>query len=207
MRNELYGVYLAALTVSMLTPGPALLQALTLGLRHGPRPVAFVALGNVCVMVVQVSLVLSGLNLLASRPDVLQLAALGGAGYLGYLGWKIWRASAPILGEERLPPSSRPALRALFLQGVLLAAANPKAWGSLAALLPRFAAEEAVNATTLVLLAGPIAVLAFGGMLAYAACGAWLSRLLTSPRAMRRFYRGVAVTLWLCAGWFAAWPQ
>lgn len=206
MTNELYGVYLAALTVGMLTPGPAMLQALTLGLRHGPRPVIAVALGNVCVAVLQVALVLSGLNLLATRPDLLQLAALAGAGYLAFLGWKIWRASAPHAGMEQTN-TPRPALAALFAQGALVAATNPKAWGSLAALLPRFAGEEAVTGTTLALLAGPIAILAFGGMLAYAVCGAWLSRLLASPRAMRRFFRGVAAILWLCAGCFAAWPQ
>ena len=54
MHIPTYAAYLAALTASMLTPGPAMLQALTLGMRHGCRPVAFVALGNVCATLAQI---------------------------------------------------------------------------------------------------------------------------------------------------------
>jgi len=207
MQNELYGVYLAALTVGMLTPGPAMLQALTLGVRHGPRPVAIVALGNVCVSVFQVGLVLSGLSLLAAWPGVLRLAACIGAGYLVFLGWKLWRAHPPTTAMGRQGITPPPIFGALFAQGALVAASNPKAWGSLAAMLPRLAAEGPVDTTRFILVAAPIAILAFGGMLAYAVCGACMARLLPSPLAMRRFYRGVAAILWLCAGCFAIWPQ
>ena len=74
-------------------------------------------------------------------------------------------------------------------------------------MLPRLAAEGPVDTTRFILVAAPIAILAFGGMLAYAVCGACMARLLPSPLAMRRFYRGVAAILWLCAGCFAIWPQ
>jgi threonine/homoserine/homoserine lactone efflux protein len=204
MNLQLYAVYLTALTVGMLTPGPAMLQALSLGLRHGTRPVAVVALGNLCVSMLQVALVLSGLSLLADRPEVLRLAGLAGAAYLGFLGWKLWRAPAPSgpaarCGSEAVRPGG------LFVQGALVAAVNPKAWASLAALLPRFAAAGPPDAAALAAVAAPIAVLAFGGMMAYAGCGSLLGRLLASSRARGRFFRSVAVVLWLCAGYFAAW--
>lgn len=205
MQSKTYALYLAALTAGMLTPGPAMLQALTLGLRHGARPVALAALGNVCASVLQVIAALFGLSLLAGQPGLLRGASLAGAVYLAWLGLKLWRASGRIAtdaGRDSAAPAA--SLAGLFGQGALVALLNPKAWGSLAAMLPPFAAGGMPGTGTVALLAAPIALLAFGGMMAYAHFGAWLSRaLLTSPRGVRRFFRLFAVTLWSCAGSFA----
>ncbi|MHC1712216.1 MAG: LysE family translocator [Solidesulfovibrio sp.] len=201
MNPQTYSVYLSVLTVSMLTPGPAMLQALTMGMRHGPKPVTAVALGNVFASVLQVAAALFGLSLLAREPLLLRLAGLAGAAYLAFLGLKAWRASGRLhlaSDHDAVAPLS---LASLFMQGAFVAAVNPKAWGFLAALLPRFAAGGMPGLATMALIAAPIAVLAFGGMMAYAAFGAFMMRLLTSPRAVRRFFRIMAVTLWLCAGY------
>jgi threonine/homoserine/homoserine lactone efflux protein len=201
-----YPLYLAALAAGMLTPGPAMLQALTLGLRFGPRPVAVVACGNVCASVLQVLAALGGLSLLAGQPVLLRVAGLGGAAYLAWLGLRLWRAPAglapaPVPEAGAGPPS--PA--ALFGQGALVAMVNPKAWGFLAAMLPPFAVSGLPGAGEVALLAGPIALLAFGGMMAYALGGAWLARTMAaSPQALKRIFRLFAVTLWWCAAALAA---
>ena len=178
MPLQTYCVYLTALAAGMLTPGPAMLQALTLGLRHGPGPVAVVALGNVCVSVAQVAAALYGLSLLAGQqPRLLRLLGLAGAAYLVFLGWAMWRAGGrfvPDAGRDGAVAAFSPA--GLFCQGALVALVNPKAWAFLAAMLPPFAAGGLPHPATVALLAGPIAVLAFGGMMAYAACGSWLTR-------------------------------
>ena len=96
-------------------------------------------------------------------------------------------------GRRTGPPGS------LFVQGAFVAAVNPKAWGFLAAMLPPFAAGGRPDLATLALLACPIAGLAFGGMMAYAVFGSWLSRLVASPTIMKRTFRLMAVILWLCA--------
>ena len=195
-----YPAYLLALAAGMLTPGPAMLQALSLGLRHGARPVAAAALGNVCATVAQVTAVLAGLAFLAREPLLLRLVSLCGAAYLGWLGLGLWRAPSRLA----LPEASRASLAGLFAQGLGVAACNPKAWGFLAAMLPRFAASGAVDAATLALTAGPICLLGFGGMMAYARFGAWLAARLASPAALRRVFRAMAAIIWACAVFFAA---
>lgn len=201
MHTPTYAVYLVTLTASMLTPGPAMLQALTLGMRHGCRPVAFVALGNVCATLLQILLALYGLSLLSGTPVLLRAASVVGAAYIAWLGLMLWRSSARMITAHA--QDARPSYLALAAQGAGVAAVNPKAWGFLGALLPPFAAGGMPQAPEVALLAAPILLLAFGGMLAYARFGAWLSGALASPRAARRFFRLVALTLWACAGLFA----
>lgn len=202
MHTPTYAAYLAALSASMLTPGPAMLQALTLGLRHGCRPVAFVALGNVCATIVQILVALYGLSLLAREPWLLRAAALAGAAYVAWLGYLLWRAGA----REIVPAAAslRPSLVSLVLSGAGVAAVNPKAWSFLGALLPPFAAAGMPEPLEITLLAAPILLLAFGGMLAYARFGAWLTGALASPRAAKRFFRCAGATLWACAAYLAA---
>lgn len=201
MHVPTYAAYVAALTASMLTPGPAMLQALTLGMRHGVRPVAFVALGNVCVTLIQVIVALYGLSLLGREPWLLRAATLVGAAYVAWLGCALWRAGARKIGPAEM--AERPSLATLTLQGAGVAAVNPKAWGFLGALLPPFAGAGMPDVVEVTLLAAPICLLACGGMLAYARFGAWLAGALASPHAARRFFRGTALTLWACAVSFA----
>jgi len=206
MHLEPYLVYLTAASVGMLTPGPAMLQAMTLGMRHGPRPVAAVALGNVCAAMVQVAAVFWGLSLLARSPWLLRLIGLVGAAYLAWLGLRLWRApGGPGLAAGGGDARAAPSPASLFNQGALVSLANPKAWGFLTAMLPPCAAGGLPDAAVLAVLAAPIAVLAYGGMMAYAVFGSWLARMLDSPGAMRRFFRVMAATLWLCAAYFAGW--
>lgn len=200
MHLQNYAAYLTALTASMLTPGPAMLQALTLGMRHGCRPVVFVALGNVCATLTQIVIALYGLSLLGREPWLLRAASLAGAAYIAWLGLALWRAGARRIATG--DAGDRPPLVSLALQGAGVAAVNPKAWGFLGALLPPFAAAGMPDVRDIALLAAPICLLAFGGMLAYARFGAFLAKALASPRAARRFFRVVAATLWACAGYF-----
>lgn len=200
MIPQTYLAYLLALAAGMLTPGPAMLQAMTLGMRHGARPVAAAALGNVCATIVQTTAVLFGLSLLAREPVILRLAGAVGAVYLALLGLRLWRAPARLELPDVAAPAAR--LTGLFGQGLLVAAVNPKAWGFLAAMLPRFTVSGMPDAASVAWLTGPVCLLGFGGMMAYAVFGAALARLLTTPAALRRVYRVMAVAIWACAGCF-----
>jgi len=202
MSLQIYCVYLTALAVGMLTPGPAMLQALTLGMRFGPRPVAAVALGNVCASLAQVAACLYGLSFLARQPELLRLAGLAGGAYLLFLGLKMWRTSGVAAPSGKTAISDIPSQRSLFAQGAFVAAINPKAWGFLAALLPPFVTGALPDVGVMSLLAAPIGLLAFGGMMAYALCGARLTQFLSSPASVRQVFRLMAILLWLCALYF-----
>ena len=202
MISQTYLAYCLALAAGMITPGPGNVQAMTLGMRHGARPVAAAALGFVCAILVQAPTVLFGLSLLAREPLLLRLVGVGGALYLALLGLRLWRA--PALGALPAEDASPVRLTGLFGQGLLVAALNPKAWGFLMAMLPPFAAEGMPDAAGVALLTGPVCLLGFGGMMAYAVFGAALARLLATPAALRRVFRAMAVVIWTCAAFFAA---
>ena len=202
MISQTYLAYCLALAAGMVTPGPGNVQAMTLGMRHGARPVAAAALGFVCAILVQVPVVLFGLSLLAREPLVLRLVGALGALYLAWLGLRMWQSPVRLDLPDAEVPTAR--LAGLFGQGLLVAAFNPKAWGFLMAMLPRFAASGMPDAAGVAWLAGPVCLLGFGGMMAYAVLGAALARLLTRPTALRRVFRAMAVVIWACAACFAA---
>ena len=197
-----YLVYLLTLAVSMPTPGPATLQAMTLGMRHGSRPAAAAAFGNACAASLQVTAILFGLSLLAREPILLRLVGFAGTAYLVWLGLRLWRAPCRLTLPANVAAATR--LPHLFGQGLLVAAVNPKAWGFLSAMLPPFAASGMPDAADVFLLVAPVCLIGFGGMMAYAVFGAWLVRVLDSPAVLRRAFRAMAVVLWACAGFFAA---
>ncbi|KHK01962.1 LysE family translocator [Desulfovibrio sp. TomC] len=202
MTTKTYLAYLLTLAASMPTPGPAMLQAMTLGMRHGPRPVAAAALGNACATGLQVTAILFGLSLLAREPILLRLVRLTGTAYLAWLGLRLWRAPCRLVLPADGVPTTR--LTGLFGQGLLVAAVNPKAWGFLSAMLPPFAAAGMPDAAGVALLVSPVCLIGFGGMMAYAVFGSWLVRVLASPVALRRVFRLMAVVIWICAAFFAA---
>ncbi len=194
MHTQPYLVYLTALGVGMFAPGPAMLQALALGMRHGCRPVAVVACGNICVSAAQITLVFFGLALLARHPWVFRTVSLVGAAYIAWLGLLLWRTPPRTL--SRATSEKRPSLAALAGQGAAVALVNLKAWIFFGALLPPFAADGNPQPLDLLLLAAPVCLLTFGGMMAYARFGVWLAEALSSPRTARLFSRIVAVALW-----------
>ena len=196
MFSQTYLAYLLTLAVSMPTPGPAMLQAMTLGMRHGARPVAAAALGNVCATALQVTAIVFGLSLLAREPILLRLVRLAGAAYLAWLGLRLWRAPSRLALPTDVAGTT--SLPLLFGQGLFVAAVNPKAWGFLSAMLPSFAASGMPDGAGLLLLALPVCLIGFGGMMAYAVFGAWLVRVLDSPVALRRVFRAMAVVIWAC---------
>ena len=202
MFTQTYLAYLLTLAVSMPTPGPAMLQAMTLGMRHGARPVAATALGNVCATALQVTAIVFGLSLLAREPILLRLVRLAGAAYLAWLGLRLWRAPCRLALPTDV--AATVSLPLLFGQGLSVAAVNPKAWGFLSAMLPPFAASGMPDGAGLLLLVAPVCLIGFGGMMAYAVFGAWLVRVLDSPVALRRVFRAMAAIIWACAGFFAA---
>ena len=202
MLTKTYLAYLLTLAASMPTPGPAMLQAMTLGMRHGARPVAAAALGNACATVLQVTAILFGLSLLAREPILLRLVRFAGAAYLIWLGLRLWRAPCRLALPANVASTTR--LPHLFGQGLLVAAVNPKAWGFLSAMLPPFVTAGMPDLAAVALLVSPVCLIGFGGMMAYAVFGAWLVHVLESPAALRRVFRAMAVVLWACAGFFVA---
>src|SRR5690606_19302319 len=124
--------------ITIATPGPTVLLAMSNGSHHGVRAAAWGMAGAVLADMALVAIVASELGvLLAASEAAFRLLKWAGAGYLAYLGWRLLRtdAAAALPGPAGARP---PEARALFLRSFLVAATNPKALLFMSAFLPQF---------------------------------------------------------------------
>ncbi|RMS10786.1 Lysine exporter protein LysE/YggA [Pseudomonas coronafaciens pv. coronafaciens] len=121
-----------------LTPGPAVVMALSNSMSHGPARAMIGSLGNVLGLIIVATLVTAGLGavLVASATAFLVLK-VAGAGYLVYLGIKQWRSARSAFDELATVPNAVSA-GSLFAKGISVALTNPKTILFFIAFLPQF---------------------------------------------------------------------
>jgi threonine/homoserine/homoserine lactone efflux protein len=178
-------MFLAALAIAYLMPGPDMLLVLQTGAAKGRLPAVNAAIGLAAARVVHVTLAGCGLGaLFVSNPAAFQTARLIGAAYLLWLGFGILRGGplAAALGSG--PAVAASALLSLR-QGFLTNLLNPKALLFCSMLLPQFIPPgtgdvAAAFARLGMILVGVGAV--FDGL--FSLSGAWLGRWLQDhPKA------------------------
>jgi homoserine/homoserine lactone efflux protein len=141
---EIFFLYLATWTVVSLTPGPAVLCAMSQATRYGFRQ-ALAGIGGILLAhVVFFGCIAFGLAaLLATATTAFAALRVAGALYLLYLGIAIVLAT---LGSRESSPAEAtatlPARRSLLLQGFAIQVTNPKALLFMSALLPQFIRPE-----------------------------------------------------------------
>ncbi|WP_332777704.1 LysE family translocator [Polaromonas sp.] len=132
-----YLLYLTAVALLVLSPGPTMLMCITTAVNHGARKAVTSALGSVSAVLGVMLLSALGLGaLLAASETAFTVAKVVGAAYLIWLGIKTFRSEAAVLDPEAgSTPASR---RSFFLRGFLIGASNPKALLFFAAFFPQF---------------------------------------------------------------------
>lgn len=175
-----YLLYLAAVFLLIVTPGPTMLMCMTNALNHGQRPAITSLCGAMTALVGVMALSAMGLGaLLAASEAAFTTAKVLGAAYLVYLGIKTFRSQAALdLGEARALPSGR----SFFLQGFLVGASNPKAILFFAAFFPQFLNPAAPVMPQFALLAGTFVVLE---LMVMTACALGVSRIAHRLRDAR----------------------
>ncbi len=147
-----YLLYLAAVTLLVLSPGPTMLMCITTSLNHGPRQAVTSAFGSVSAVLGVMLLSALGLGaLLAASETAFTAAKVLGAGYLIYLGIKTFRSQATVLGDSQNPEKTQRS--SFFLRGFLVGASNPKALLFFAAFFPQFLNPAAAFAPQFAVLA------------------------------------------------------
>jgi len=140
MSLKLFLLYLATWSLVALTPGPAVMCAMSQATRYGFRAslagITGTQAGN---LVFFICTALGLATLLKTATTAFTVLQVVGAVYLFYLGIRIIvssfrRSTVP----EAAPPSAPPAQRSLFLQGLAIQLTNPKALLFVSALLPQF---------------------------------------------------------------------
>lgn len=137
MAAQVWLIYVLAALGLSLSPGPNSLLALTHGALYGRRKTMFTIAGGAVGFVAVISLSIFGIGALlqASLVWLAVLKWLGGA-YLVWLGVQVWRSPPIRLAHQGASGSVSDA--ALFRQGLLAAATNPKGILFFAAFLPQF---------------------------------------------------------------------
>lgn len=187
-------------TVSLVTafsPGPAVLLAVSNATALGARRALLGSAGNalgVCLVAV-VALLGLGALLRASASAFLVLK-LAGALYLIYLGIRQWRSPAP-LAAATPAPVARDGTQ-LFLQGVLVAATNPKSILFFTALLPQFMRPSAPAWSQGVLLTLTFAACTLLSHLCYVAAARRLRHWLAGARG--RWWQRCTGTIFIALG-------
>ncbi|KQP38989.1 LysE family translocator [Pseudorhodoferax sp. Leaf274] len=173
-----YLLYLAAVLLLVLTPGPTMLMCMTRALHHGPRAALTSVAGSVTAVLCVMLLSALGLGALLAASDTAFLVAKAvGAAYLVWLGIKTLRSPAPALQVEA---AAGPSRRSSYLQGFLVGASNPKALLFFAAFFPQFLNPAAPMLPQLALLALSFMLIEFSVLtacaLGVARLAPWLSR-------------------------------
>ncbi len=200
MSIDHWSAFVAASVVLLIIPGPTILTVISYSVVHGRRAnvplVAAVALGDSTALVV--SLLGLGALLATSAFWFTVVKGVGGL-YLLYLAIKLLRAgisSMPLSMPEA--PSSR---WRLFANTYLVTALNPKGIIFFVAFLPQFITPGVNVERQLWVLAITFVILATLNATLYAIFATSARRLLSSPKAQRRFNIAGGSLLSIAGAW------
>ena len=186
MPIELWLTFIAAAAVMLIIPGPTILTVISYSVSHGRRAnvplIAAVALGDSTALVVS----LLGLGaLLATSAFWFTVVKCAGGLYLLYLGIKLLRAG--VSASEITAPAAPGSRWRLFANTYLVTALNPKGIVFFVAFLPQFISPASAVTPQLWLLACTFVTMAALNATLYAVFAGSARKVLSSPRAQRRF--------------------
>jgi len=198
MNVHLFLAYCLAVAILVLIPGPivtlVVATSLSRGSRSGLATVAGASIGNAILLgATAVGLV----AFFALLSEIFQLVRWAGAIYLIWLGIRAWRVQRE-QGVAIAPAATR-SLRALFLQGFLVAITNPKAIVFYIAFLPQFVDPHLPAAPQLVAMIGTMIVMALLSDSAYALLAGRARHWFAAPER-RRLQSRISGTLLIGVG-------
>jgi threonine/homoserine/homoserine lactone efflux protein len=192
-------LYVAAVFVLTVTPGPSVLMRISTSVNLGPRRALIASVGStsaiVCIMV------LSALGLgaaLAASEVLFTVLKWLGAVYLAYLGITALLSKRTEISVSGAASASSP--RRLFAQGFLVGASNPKALLFFGALFPQFIAPSAPQLPQFLLLGLTFVFFELLWLTIYAASAARAKNWLQQPRRATLFNRITGAVFLFAAG-------
>jgi threonine/homoserine/homoserine lactone efflux protein len=189
-----------------LTPGPDIFYMVASTLRGGFRAGAVAMAGIFTGCLVHVLAATVGVSaLIAASTTAFMILKWVGAAYLVYIGIKMLRTPKPTASQElNAETMVQMPMKAVFVQGFLSNALNPKVALFFLAFLPQFINPQASNATLGFLALGLLFnINAIPVNLGYVVLSAWVSRRMNTlqhglvwlERAAGAFFVGFGVKL------------
>lgn len=194
----LYLMFLLAILIICVTPGPDMLYIVATSLSQGPMAGVIASLGMALGMLVHTTAVTLGLAVvLETSPVLYQVIRFTGAAYLIYMGLQAWwkRSELPEAGQAEVGSRRRVLWRAT-VTNIL----NPKIVLFYLAFLPQFVDADRGNTTVQLLVLGLTFVvvgLVIDAMIGVAAgrLGTWLQRRKGADTVLNRVAGTVFIAL------------
>lgn len=163
-------LYLTVVVLTSLTPGPAVLLAISNAISQGLRAAVYSSLGNILGLLLLSAAAMAGVGAIF-KTSTLIFAVLKtlGAAYLIYLGIRQWRSNTNVFTSAstvQLQQTSNPSK--LIYQGMLLALTNPKAILFFVALFPQFINVAQPLISQFFVLTGTLMMASFAVLMGYA---------------------------------------
>jgi threonine/homoserine/homoserine lactone efflux protein len=194
-------LYVAAVFVLTVTPGPSVLMCVSTAVNLGPRKALITSLGSTSAIVGLMTLSALGLGALLAASETLFTALKWvGAAYLAYLGVRALLAPA---SDIQVAGGAVAGGRRLFAQGFLVGLSNPKALLFFGALFPQFLNPAAPQLPRFLVLGATFVCFELGWLTVYALSAARAQRWLQQPRRARQFNRLTGAVFLLAAGLLA----
>jgi threonine/homoserine/homoserine lactone efflux protein len=178
------------------TPGPNMLMVMSSSARFGFGSAVATMAGCMAALLTMMSISAAGLGaLLHAFPVVFNTLRWLGAAYLAYLGIKCYRSpvhNAEADANDAMDSAAsvnKPRHAALFRQGVLVAASNPKAILFAVAFLPQFVQPSSPNLPQFAILLVTFAFIEVSWYVVYAGSGQRLAAYLRRARVLKVFNR------------------
>ena len=194
-------LYVAAVFVLTVTPGPSVLMCVSTAVNLGPRKALITSLGSTSAIVGLMTLSALGLGaLLAASETLFTALKWAGAAYLAYLGVRALLAPA---SDIQVAGGAVAGGRRLFAQGFLVGLSNPKALLFFGALFPQFLNPAAPQLPQFLVLGATFVFFELGWLTVYALTAARAPRWLQQPQRARQFNPLTGAVFLLAAGLLA----
>lgn len=195
-------LYVAAVFVLTVTPGPSVLMCVSTSVNFGIRRALIAALGSTMAIVGVMALSALGLGtLLAASENLFTVFKWLGATYLAYLGIaSLLSTATEIVVSEGAELGKG---RHFFVRGFLVGASNPKALFFFGALFPQFIDTAALQAPQFLVLGATFVFFELLWLGVYAVFASRARRWLQHPSRAKLFNRATGTVFLLAAGLLA----
>jgi threonine/homoserine/homoserine lactone efflux protein len=196
-------LYVAAVLVLTVTPGPTVLMCVSTSVNLGVRKALIASLGSTTAIVGIMTLSALGLGTaLAASETLFSAIKWTGAAYLAYLGITALLSSATdiaVAGSVASSTSGR-----LFGQGFLVGVSNPKALLFFGALFPQFIMPGAPQAPQFLVLGATFIFFELAWLTIYALSASRAKHWLQQPRRATLFNRATGAVFLVAAAVLAS---
>jgi homoserine/homoserine lactone efflux protein len=177
-------IYVSVAVVTIASPGPAMLLAMSNSVQYGMRTVVLSSIGNIIGLFGVSALAMAGVGaLLKASASTFFILKVCGAAYLFYLGLKQWQSRKSIFiqldAEER---TTGPGRSRIFSRAVLLALTNPKTILFFSALFPQFLIPSKALLPQFLILTCTFTAISFASLMAYGFSASFMQKWMLAPR-------------------------